>query len=202
VAMALAVLSLGCRPKPPAPAAAVPAARAPASTSTGAATGEPEAVAPAADLPRTCTIELSIHEPGAQGRGQSDTSAEAAKDAAWAEACAALRQATGLDCRDTTQVGVVTQRSSSMRSVEGTGVEQLRYELELELGVRRTAEGFGDAPGSREEACRRAKEHACTKLVGGPCPESGVRVIAVDGKPPSAAAVEPPRTTPRPRETI
>jgi hypothetical protein len=70
------------------------------------------------------------------------------------------------------------------------------------LGARRTAQGFGDAPGDRQEACRRAKAHACEQLVGGPCPDAGVRVIAVDGKPPSPAAAEPTRATPRPQQTI
>jgi hypothetical protein len=97
---------------------------------------------------------------------------------------------------------VVSQRSSSLRSVKGTGVAQERYEFDLVLGTRRTAEGFGDAPGDRQEACRRARAHACAQLVGGPCPDTGVRVIAVDGKPPSPAAVEPVPEVPKPQQTI
>lgn len=204
LAVILAMLSLGCRPTPATPATPTPPAptHAAAPASEADAGPEPQANAPAAGLPHTCTIELAIFQTGAEGHGTSESSSAAAKEAAWAEACAALRKTADLDCRDTSRVGIVTQRSSSLRSVESSGAVQERYEFDLVLGVRRTAEGFGDAPGDRQEACRRAKAHACEQLVSGPCPDTGVRVIAVDGKPPSPAAVEPPRTTPRPRETI
>lgn len=201
-AVILAMLSLGCRPAPATPAPLSPPAPARAATPAPEtdARPEPDAHAPAAGLPHTCTIELERFETHTQGHGTSASSSQAAKDAAWAEACAALRKTADLDCRDTTRVGIVTQRSSSLRWTEPPGAAQERYEFDLVLGVRRTAEGFGDAPGDRQEACRRAKAHACEQLVRGPCPE-GVRVIAVDGKPPSPAPA-PPRATPQPRETI
>jgi len=200
------VLGLGCGPKtsttppsPPTPPVTT------TSSNAGTRPSGPEASAPpAGDLPDTCTIELEVLVPsGAAGHGASDESHAKAKEAAWAQACAQLRtSAPAVDCKDAARVGIISQRSSSQRSVERTGVAQEHYEFDLVLGSRRTAEGFGDAPGNRQEACRRAKAHACEQLLGAACPETGVRVIAVDGKPPSAAAVEPVPKATAPRETI
>jgi hypothetical protein len=198
-----AALAFGCRPAAPTTPAPPPSSS-PRAGTTGTPGTSPQATAPpAADLPDTCTIELELLVPSAAtGHGTSEKSSAEAKEAAWADACAQLRKTADLDCNDAERVGIVSQRSSSLRSTKSTGVVHERYELDVELGTRRTAKGFGDAPGDRQEACRRAKARACEQLVAGPCPETGVRVIAVDGKPPSAAAVEPAPTAPRPRDTI
>lgn len=200
-------LLLGCRPAAPTVAPPAPPADRVGSEPSGAAlrsTPEPTApTEPAAGLPHTCEIELELLAPsGAHGRGASTTNASDAKQAAWAQACEGLRKTASLDCHDDDHVGVILQRSSSMRSVQGDGVDRTRYEFELILGARRTAKGFGDAVGARKEACSRAKAHACEQLVGGPCPDDGVRVIAVDGEPPRPATVEPSAKNPPPRPTI
>jgi hypothetical protein len=202
IAVIMAALVLGCRPAPvapkPAPAPASAEARVPDSEPghDGAA-----AAPPAGDLPRTCAIELALLVPRATGHGASDTSFDAAKEAAWAQACADLRKSADLDCHDAERVSTVSEQSSSVVSSK-SGVRQTHFEYDVVLGARRTAEGFGDAPDDRQEACRRAMAHACEQLVRGPCPETGVRVISVDGKPPNAAAVEPVPAVPQSRETI
>ncbi len=200
IAVALAALLLGCRPAvaPPQPAPTSASARVP---DTGSGHDGTLTAPPATDLPHTCTIELQLLVPSATGHGASDTSFDAAKEAAWVQACAELRNAASLDCRDAERVGTVSEHSSSATSIKD-GVTQAHWEYDVVLGARRTAEGFGDAPGDRQEACRRAKAHACEKLVGGPCPDKGLRVIAVDGKPPSAAAVEPAPMASEPSPTI
>ncbi len=173
-------------------------------TPTRSATAEPpDATEPAAGLPHTCELELELLVPSrAQGHGTSDTSPDAAKESAWTQACAELRKSADLDCQDDRYVGIISQKSSTLRSVRNTGVAQSHFEFELVLGARRTAKGFGDAVEDRKEACHRAKQHACMQLVGGPCPDKGVRVIAVDGKPPRPATVEPSAGSPPTRPTI
>ena len=228
--LALAVtLALGCRPSAPVePAGALPpssvaasGAATDAAATDAAATGtaapdatdasadasaaDIEATPPAAILPDTCTIELEALAPtGAKGHASSDASLDVAKEAAWAEACAQLRKSTGLDCKDPERVGVLTQGSSATFGMIAGRGKHSHFEFDVELGSRRTARGFGDAPDNRPEACRRAIDHACMQLVGGPCPETGMRlrVIAVDGKPPDAAAVEPAPLFPKARDTI
>lgn len=154
-------------------------------------------------LPDTCTIELELVEPtGASGKGKSDVSNAEAKDDAWAQACAALQHSHGVDCHDADRVGTIKEASQSIQARRGDGRHQNSFRYEVELGLRRRAKGFGDAPGDRQEACRRAKDHACQELVGSPCPATGLRVLSVDGRPPSAAAVEPRPTTVAPRPTI
>ena len=204
VASIVLVLGLGCRPGGPDAPSSPPAPPVTTTSDAGASPAGPEASPPpAADLPDTCTIELEVVMPsGAKGHGASDESPVKAKEAAWAQACAQLRTAADLDCKDSARVGVLSQRSSSLRSARSNGATEEHYEHDVVLGSRRTAEGFGDAPGDRQEACRRAKAHACEQLLGAPCPETGVRVIAVDGKPPNPAAVEPAPKTTAPRETI
>jgi hypothetical protein len=197
-------LGLACRPTAPVEPPSPP--RPPAPTTGDLATGstgsEPTAP-PTAGLPDTCTIEIELMVPsGAAGHGASDQSAAAAKEAAWTEACAQLRTTADLDCKDPERVGVIWQQSSTEASPTRTGAVQMHFEFDVVLGSRRTGQGFGDAPGDRPEACRRAKAHACEQLLGAPCPDAGVRVIAVDGKPPSAAAVEPKPKPPRPPATI
>lgn len=211
----IAGLLLGCRPdapsQPPQPegtatstaAASTSSAASPGAAGTGAAAPDGTSPSPGSGLPDTCEIELELVEPtGAHGKGTSTKSGTEAKEAAWAQACAALKASHGVDCNDATRVGVIAERTHSLQIRQGSGQHQQRYEHEVELGVARRGKGFGDAPGDRQEACRRAREHACQALVQGPCPAAGVRVIAVDGKPPNPAAVEPRPATQAPRPTI
>jgi hypothetical protein len=195
-----AVLGLGCRPAAP-EAPSPPPPSAPRAGTTGMPgididTGAEPTAPPAAGLPHTCTMKLEVFVPSASGHGSSKASFDAAKQAAWTQACVELRKSVDLDCRDRERVAIASERSSSMLSLDDTV-----WEYDVTLGVRRIAEGFGDAPVDWE-ACQRARDHACEQLVGGPCPERGMRVISVDGKPPNAAAVEPAPKAPAPRETI
>lgn len=203
IVMVVQALLLGCRPSPSAPPQSAPAPTHAGVRVPDAEPGEgptPDAP-PSADLPSTCTMELEVLVPSATGHGASKKRLDEAKQAAWVEACARLRTAVDLDCHDRERVGVVSERSSSSVSSSGKVLEAFEYDVVL--GARRTAEGFGDAPGDRQEACRRAKAHACEQLVAGPCPAaSSVRVISVDGKHPNAAAVEPVAPTSKPRDTI
>lgn len=204
LALLVVALALGCHRPTPAPAPTSPPQASPPGSSAAGAVPRPEGTVAPADpsLPRTCTLELELVVPGtATGRGASDRDAASAKQDAWDRACAELRASDGLDCHDEDLVGIVSQRSSTKRSTLGPSVIE-HFEFEVVLGARRKASGFGDAPGDREEACRRAKAHACAQLLGGPCPESGVRVLSVDGKPPRPAAVERPPSPTRPRDTI
>jgi hypothetical protein len=200
-----AVLGLGCRPA--APAAPSPPPSAPRAGTTGTPgididTGAEPTAPPATGLPHTCTMELEVLVPSASGHGSSRASFDTAKQAAWTQACVELRRSVDLDCRDRERVAIVSERSSSMFAPSESGDSmEAHWEYDVTLGARRIAEGFGDAPVDWE-ACQRARDHACEQLVGGPCPERGMRVISVDGKPPSAAAVEPAPKAPASRETI
>lgn len=199
---------VGCRPTapadPPEPAPASAPATASAGTPADSVRARPEGSAPpASDLPDTCELELELLEPtGAHGKGTSDRDAKDAKDTAWAQACASLQQSHGIDCHDASRVAPIKEASQSIQARRGDGAHQSSYRFELELGLRRRAKGFGDAPGDRQEACRRAKAHACQELVQGPCPAKGLRVITVDGHPPQPASVEPRPATKDTRPTI
>ena len=196
-------LLLSCRPTAPVePSPSAPTTATATTEPHDAATGS-RAEGEAADLPDTCELQLELLEPtGASGHGKSSTSGKEAKDAAWAEACASLQKSHGLDCNDATTIGVTAETSQSLQVRQGGGQHEQRFEHRVTLAVRRRATGFGDAPGDREEACRRAKAHACQELVKGPCPADGLRVISVDGHPPRPASVEPRPSTAPPRPTI
>ncbi|MCA9705529.1 MAG: hypothetical protein KDK70_06770 [Myxococcales bacterium] len=203
VVLALAALGLACRPAaPPEPPTASAEASAPPRAPADAGSSGAEAPAPEPDdsLPKTCEITVELLDPGGvTGHGSSAKSAQAAKEAAWADACAQLRKAQGLDCHGD-QIAVRKEATGSIQSKQGDGTLQQSHRHTVSLTTRRRATGFGDAMGDRPQACRAAKEHACQQLVGGPCPEDDVRVVEVDGHPPRAADVEPKPadTTPRP----
>jgi hypothetical protein len=200
IAGVVAWLVVGCRPaastqpEPPAmstaPAADTPTVAPPAERTVPPVTSN--------DRRHTCEIELAISSRMTH-RTRTKVSPQHARDVAWKGACAEL-QRRDVDCRDPDRVTVVSDAPRSPSYVSDEGVQY--YDHELVLAVRQLATGVGEAPGERSEACRRAKAHACEKLVGGPCPDKGVRVIAVDGKPPSAAAVEPAPTASEPSPTI
>ncbi len=207
--LGLCLVTVGCRPTAPA-AASVSTAPAAPTTTPAPATASPRERAQtntdtAADsgLPLTCEMELEVFtSAGYSGQGKSDRSGQEAKEAAWAEACARIKEGADLDCRDRDQVTVGSESSRTLSVVATDGSVDSHFEHAVKLGVTRRAVGFGDAPYDHREACRRAKAHACQQIVHGPCPSMGVRVLTVDGRPPRPAPVQPPPNEPTPRPTI
>ncbi len=197
---------LACRTSPPpappaAPASAEPSPPPPPTRVPSTSAPQPEP-APATTLPHTCSITAQFLEPdGVTGEGRSDTSNRTAKQTAWDDACEQLQRLHDLDCRDSTQVAVHKEGSSTLRIAKGDGSSVERWEHRVTLTRQRQATGFSDAP-ERETACRQAKEHACQQLVGGPCPADGIRVLKVDGRPPRPVTPPAPPGSPEPPTTI
>jgi len=153
----------------------------------------------ATDRLQTCELELEVASRMIH-RTLTKHGAQEARESAWKAVCAVLQSQHDIDCRDPDQVTVVSDAPRSPSYVSDDGTQY--YGHELVLTVRKVVTGVGEAPEDRQEACRRAKAHACEQLLAAACPETGVRVISVDGKPPDPAAVEPVPEPTAPRETI
>lgn len=157
---------------------------------------------PAANAASTCTVKVQISEAGSfSGRGVSRTGDDRAHREAWDEACRAMLDATGLDCRDTSRVRV-SSLSSSTRLVLRDGRTDKEFEHAIELVTFREASGTSSAGASRQEACRLATEDACRAAMGQACPSTGVRLIEIDGTPTFDESWEPPRSKTPDRTTI
>ncbi len=131
----------------------------------------------------SCTVDIEVRDAHrARGTGRSSTDPEQARKKAWGDACADLKQRSGLDCEDESRVRVVKRSSSTSVAVEH-GESRTHYEQTYELVGFRETSGLGRSATSRADACQVAADNACQALLGAACPADRVTVLRTDQAP-------------------